>query len=326
MVEFNAEVRHLTTFRLPARVAALARWSQPSDLQALLGKASLPRPLKMIGGGSNLLFTKRFEGTLLLRDSDPTVEIGDDNCLRASANAVLDDICALASEAGLRGPENLSGIPGTLGGAIVQNAGAYGVETGDLLESARLLDLRSGEILTVDHEWLRFSYRFSRLKVESGRYAVLDATLRLRPACAPAILNYGNLGAAFATDTPTPAEVRRVVLEMRGAKLPDPSLIGSAGSFFRNPEVECATADKIGAPRFELPSGLVKVPAAWLIDNAGLKGTRVGGAAVWPSQPLVIVNADGNATAADVLALETLIVQTVEERFSITLIPEVEHI
>ncbi len=325
MVEFNAEVRHLTTFRLPARVAALARWSRPSDLQALLGDVSLPRPLKVIGGGSNLLFTRRFEGTLLLRDGVPTAEI-EGNCLRASANATLDDLCALASEAGLRGPENLSGIPGTLGGAIVQNAGAYGVETGDLLETARLLDLRTGEILTVDPEWLQFSYRFSRLKSESGRYAVLDATLRLRPADTPAVLGYGNLSAAFAADTPTPAEVRRVVLEMRGAKLPDPSLIGSAGSFFRNPEVERAKADEIGAPRFELPSGLVKVPAAWLIDNAGLKGTRIGGAAVWPSQPLVIVNADGKATAADVLALETLIVQTVEKRFSITLIPEVEHI
>lgn len=325
MVEFNAEVRNLTTFRLPARAAALARWSRLSDLQALLGDDSLPRPLKMIGGGSNLLFTKRFEGTLLLRESAPTVEIAD-NRLHASANAVLDDICALASEAGLRGPENLSGIPGTLGGAIVQNAGAYGVEIGDLLETARLLDLRSGEILTVDPEWLQFSYRFSRLKNESGRYAVIDAILRLRPACTPAVLNYGNLGAAFSTDTPAPAEVRRVVLEMRGAKLPDPATVGSAGSFFRNPEVEPAVADKIGAPRFVLPSGLVKVPAAWLIDKAGLKGTRIGGAAVWPSQPLVIVNADGNATAADVVALETLIVQTVEKRFSITLVPEVEHI
>ena len=319
--EFDVEVAPLTTFGIPARAAALVRWHSADDLLAALADGSLPRPFKAIGGGSNLLFADNFSGTLLLQECAP--EIAADGSVPAAM--ILDDFCRLTAEAGLRGPENLSGIPGTVGGALVQNAGAYGVEIGEFLVSARLMDLSTGEVLTVDRDWMDFAYRSSRLKNENGRYIIIDAILKPLSADAPARIDYGNLRAELGDTEPTPMAVREAVLRVRDSKLPRPEQTGSAGSFFRNPEVDPAVLTP-EMPRYMLPSGLAKVPAAWLIDHCGFKGRQIGGAKVWESQPLVIVNADGTATAADVIALENEIIHTVRDRYNITLTPEVEHI
>lgn len=323
-IQFDAEISELATFGVAARAAAVAEWQTAEDLRSILADESLPRPMKVIGGGSNLLFTKPFEGTILLRTGDPEVCLEGDR-LRADAHAVLDDLCELVAVIGLRGMENLSGIPGTLGGALVQNAGAYGAETGDLLVSAKVFDLQTGEISTINREWMNYSYRSSRLKEENGRYVILSAELALQPADAPANLGYGNLKTTLGDAEPTPMAVREAVLYTRDSKLPNPALVGSAGSFFRNPEV---SAEKLlpEMPRYDLGNGLYKVPAAWLIDNAGMKGAAEGGASTWPTQPLVIVNTDGHATAADIINLENRIINAVRERYNITLIPEVEHI
>lgn len=321
-VDYDVEVGRLTTFGVAAKAAALVIWQSISDLSDL---GDLPQPLKVVGGGSNLLFTGDFGGTLLLRAGAAEARRLSDTLFDVDAHMVLDDFCAAAAAAGLRGAENLSGIPGTLGGALVQNAGAYGAETGSLLVDATLFDLQTGKMLTVGRDWMEFAYRSSRLKAEGGRYVVVSARLQLLPPSAPANVDYGNLRATLGDAEPTPEVVRRAVLATRASKLPDPAETGSAGSFFRNPEVS-AELLLPEMPRYDLGNGLFKVPAAWLIDQCGLKGARVGGAAVWPPQPLVIVNADGHATAADVLALEHLIVDSVRRRFSITLIPEVEHL
>lgn len=320
--EHNAPLAGLTTFGIPARARTLVRWTCADDLAAL---TPADAPVKVIGGGSNLLFTGDFNGTILLREGKPQIRRGDNLMWDIDAHAVLDDICAAAAEANLRGLENLSGIPGTLGGALVQNAGAYGAETGALLIDARLFDLKEGRELTVDRPWMRFAYRSSRLKAENGRYVILSARMQLLPASAPADIAYGNLRQALEGEEPTPANVRRAVLAARAAKLPDPKDVGSAGSFFRNPEIP-AELLLPEMPRYDIGNGLFKVPAAWLIDQGGLKGVTEGGAAVWVQQPLVIVNATGAATAADVLALENRIVSSVRERFNITLTPEVEHL
>lgn len=323
-IQYDADVSELTTFGVEARAAALVEWRSESDLRDIISKGELPRPLKVIGGGSNLLFTNPFRGTILYRTGEPRVEIeGYD--LHADGNAVLDDLCELAAVMGFRGLENLSGIPGTLGGALVQNAGAYGAETGERLKSATVFDLLSGEILTVGPDWMQYSYRSSRLKTNPDRYVILSATLALLPAGSPANLEYGNLRQTLGDADPTPMAVRLAVLSTRAEKLPDPSETGSAGSFFRNPEVEAAklTSDM---PRYDLGNGRYKVPAAWLIDHAGMKGASEGGASTWPFQPLVIVNTCGNATAADILALEHKIISAVQERYNIQLIPEAEHI
>ncbi|MCM1310922.1 MAG: UDP-N-acetylmuramate dehydrogenase [Bacteroides sp.] len=323
-IRFDADVSELTTFGVAAQSAAVAEWQTPADLRAILADESLPRPLKVIGGGSNLLFTKSFGGTLLLRSGEPEVRLNGLQ-LYADGHAVLDDLCELAAAIGLRGMENLSGIPGSLGGALVQNAGAYGAETGDLLLTAEFFDLQTGEIFTAGRDWMSYSYRSSRLKEEIGRYVILSAYLQLQPGDTPANLGYGNLRATLGDAEPTPMAVREAVLITRDSKLPNPAFVGSAGSFFRNPEVG---AEKLlpEMPRFELGNGLFKVPAAWLIDHVGMKGASEGGASTWPSQPLVIVNTLGRATAADVLNLESRIINAVRERYGITLIPEVEHI
>lgn len=320
--EFDVEVAPLTTFGISARAAALVRWRTANDLLAALADESLPRPFKAIGGGSNLLFTGNFGGTLLLQEC-AAPQIAPDGTVPASMT--LDDFCRLTAEAGLRGPENLSGIPGTIGGALVQNAGAYGVEIGEFLESARLMDLSSGRVITVGRDWMDYAYRSSRLKSENGRYIIIDAILKPSGADAPARIDYGNLRAELSDAEPTPMAVREAVLRVRDSKLPRPEQTGSAGSFFRNPEVDPAVLTP-EMPRYMLPSGLAKVPAAWLIDRCGFKGRQIGGAKVWESQPLVIVNADGTATAADVITLENEIIHTVRDRYNITLTPEVEHI
>lgn len=322
-IERNASIGPLTTFRLPARAAALVCWQTVNDLRQALADETLPRPFKAIGGGSNLLFTSDFPGTLLLQEA-PLTEAYDPS-VPVAASLPLDSFCRLAAEAGMRGPENLSGIPGTIGGALVQNAGAYGAEIGEFLVSARLFDMQTGDVLTVDPDWMDYAYRSSRLKNEADRYIIIDAILRPFGADTPARLDYGNLRAELGDAEPSPLAIREAVLRIRDSKLPRPEEIGSAGSFFRNPEVapELLTPEM---PRFMLPSGLAKVPAAWLIDRCGLKGHRAGGAMVWKSQPLVICNPEGNATATDVIALEQEIISAVSKRFNITLRPEVEHV
>lgn len=322
-VEFDVAIGHLTTFGIPARAAALVTWATADDLRAIIADPSLPRPLKAIGGGSNLLFTSDFTGTLLIQQAPDPEAFEPGRPLPASI--ALDEFCRLTAEAGLRGPENLSGIPGTLGGALVQNAGAYGAETGEFLVGARLFDLHTGDVITVGRDWMDYGYRTSRLKREEGRYIIIDAVMAPLDASTPPRIDYGNLRAELGDEQPTPEAIRRAVIRVRDSKLPRPGEIGSAGSFFRNPEVEPEVLTP-EMPRYPLPSGLAKVPAAWLIDRCGFKGHRVGGAMVWPGQPLVICNPEGRATAADVISLENEIIQTVRERFGITLTPEVEHI
>lgn len=325
-LEFDADVSKLTTFGVPARAAAVARWRNVNDLQAIIRRTDLPRPLKAIGGGSNLLFTKPFEGTLLVREGEAAIAIDSENLtLEVDSHALLDDVCALTADKNFRGFENLSGIPGQIGGALVQNAGAYGAEIGELLEEMTLIDLENGELSTHGREWMEYSYRASKLKAEPNSYVIIKATFRLRPGTDAANLDYGNLRQTLGDTEATPAAVRRAVLATRSSKLPDPSEVGSAGSFFRNPEVtESALTDDM--PRYDLGNGLYKVPAAWLIDHAGLKSASRGCASTWPTQPLVIVNTNGQATAGDVIELEQKIIGAVKERYGITLIPEVEHL
>lgn len=322
-IEYDVPVGPLTTFGIPARAAAMVRWRTADDLRSALADTSLPRPFKAIGGGSNLLFTADFPGTLLLQDAPEAEIYQPGHPLPASLQ--LDSFCRLTAEAGLRGPENLSGIPGSLGGALVQNAGAYGAEIGEFLVNLRLFDLQTGKEMNVDRQWMDYAYRSSRLKHENGRYVIIEALMQPQDSYARARIDYGNLRAELGDKEPTPMAVREAVLRVRDSKLPRPEAVGSAGSFFRNPEVrpETLTAEM---PRFILPSGLAKVPAAWLIDRCGLKGRRIGGAMVWPGQPLVICNPDWEATASDVLSLEHEIISSVKERFNITLQPEVEHI
>ena len=260
------------------------------------------------------------------------------------AGVLWDDFCRWSAEQGLWGPENLSGIPGETGAAAVQNIGAYGVEAKDFIRMVKCFDCITGKVVAFRPSECRYGYRESMFKTSAkGRYVVTSVCFSLSSGPNPK-LEYGNVRAAVdkaLEDTGkslTPALVRDVILSVRNSKLPDPAVIGSAGSFFKNPVVPRSDYERVASiarighsddcqvPHFDTGSGFIKIPAAWLIEQCGLKGYRDGNAAVYERQPLVIVNLTGEASPEEILAVEKKVSDSVYSKFGIRLQPEVEHI
>ena len=286
---------------------------------------SLPRPVMVLGGGSNLLFTKDFPGTVLhiaLRHCERSEE-----SWTIGAGVVFDDFCAQAAAEGLWGPENLSLIPGECGASAVQNIGAYGVEVKDILADIRAYDRAEGRFVHIDPASCGYGYRTSKFKTEwKGRYIITAVTYRLSREPRP-VLDYGGIRKALEGKALTPLVIRDTIIGIRREKLPDPAVTGSAGSFFCNPVVPEEVFRRIegNPPHYEVAGG-IKVPAAWLIEQCGFKGARLGGAQVYPRQPLVIVNATGKASPQEIIGLEKQVIDAVREKYGITLHPEVEHV
>ena len=301
--------------------------------------------LKHIGGGSNLLFTGDFPGTVLhsaIRHIEVVSDSDDEVLVRVGAGVEFDKLCEWAAGRSLWGPENLSHIPGEAGAAAVQNIGAYGVEAKDIIREVRAFDLVSRKFLTFSVEECNYGYRDSFFKSPEGkdRYIITGIVFAFRRNGSP-ILEYGNLRETLLSrcHCPTPSDVREAIISIRRTKLPEVSEVGSAGSFFKNPVVSREVFDNVvrvsgrdeaSVPHYPVPvpggEPWVKIPAAWLIDQCGWKGAVRGGAGVWPSQPLVIINASGEASPEEILALEECIRMSVSDRFGIVLSPEVEHI
>ncbi|MBD5369139.1 MAG: UDP-N-acetylmuramate dehydrogenase [Bacteroides sp.] len=328
-IQENLSLAPLHTMGLDVRCRRYIKFNNAADLSRVRTMLSPDEPLLIMGAGSNLLFTKDFDGTILYPDIRYIKFSGCD--VTAGAGVTMDHLIKEACHRGLWGMENLSGIPGTVGASVVQNVGAYGVEAGDLVKTVYLYDLATGFHERMEADDCKFGYRDSVFKHLTGK-VILGVTYRLSPYANPR-LDYGNLR-QMVSDIPMlrPIDVRRTVMEVRDSKLPRPEITGSAGSFFKNPVISRedfeALKTRLGndtIPHFDQPDG-IKIPAAWLIDKAGCKGMTSGGASVWQSQPLVIVNADGNATPSDILDLEKAVVKAVEEFSGITLIPEVQHI
>lgn len=327
-IERDKSLTPLHTFHLKGAVTACyAEFDTPDDLLALMADTSLPRPLFVMGGGSNLLFTERFDGTVI-RCRDITFSHRSDDTLTVGAGVVLDDVCRYAAANGLWGPENLSAIPGEVGGAIVQNAGAYGAEMADIVESVYVYDMQEAQFRIFTRSECRFAYRHSIFK-EQLRYIILSAQLKLYTA-AHTVKVYKGLEV---TPDSTPEQIRRAVTDIRSAKLPEPDVTGSAGSFFKNPVVPAGKLMELQAmhpdetiPTYAVDDTHVKIPAAWLIDRCGLKGAEACGVQVWPRQPLVLVNKSGDATADDVLAMARKIHDTVDARYGIGLAHEVVYV
>jgi UDP-N-acetylmuramate dehydrogenase len=314
----------LTTFGVAAECAAYVLCDNADQLIATLRDRSLPGPIKLIGGGSNLLFTKSFAGTIVKMRTASVPQPSAEG-VTVSSSVLLDDLCRVMCAAGWWEFANLSGIPGTVGGAAVQNAGAYGMEMSRLVKSLQVYDAQADCVRTLSVDDMHYAYRHSLLKEPGNQHIyIIGVTFAPSQRLTAPLLDYGRLSESVAADC-TPDDVRRAVLEIRHAKLPSPEVTGSAGSFFRNPEVTPELVPA-GAPAYPQPDGKVKLSAAWLIDHAGCKAFAQGGAAVWQSQPLVIVNANGKATAADILAIEHQIVDAVYSKFQIQLTPEVEHL
>lgn len=330
----------MTTFGLKAGCGRLIEYHNADDLATLYESGMLAEVLP-IGGGSNMLFVSpRYDGTVVhCRSARMEFSASDAEgrvVCTAGAGVTLDDLCREACARGLWGIENLSGIPGEVGGASVQNVGAYGTEWKDVAVEIRCFDTATGRTISLSNADCSYGYRDSMFKHldGTGSLIVYEAVVELSILPKP-VLSYAALQKAFGDadlQTLTPEMLRREVIALRDAKLPSPAQTGSAGSFFKNPVVSPEEFERMQAqsgcriPGHRLDSGDVKLSAAWLIDKAGCKPLTHGGAALWPAQPLVIVNATGGATGADVVALEQAVINRVAKRFGVTLHPEVIHI
>ena len=331
----NYDLSRQNTFRMKVSCRCYIEYDSIEDLKSLDFNA-LPQPVMSLGEGSNILFTGDFPGTVLRSRIDyiKYFDVGADTVpLAVGAGVNWDKLVAKTGEDGLWGLENLSLIPGTVGAAAVQNIGAYGVEAKDLIVGVTCFDITTGEKTAFKQEQCRYGYRDSIFKDPQykGRYIVTGVLLRLSREPKPQI-SYGALKSLFTEAQPSsPAQVREAVIRIRREKLPDPEQIGSAGSFFKNPVVSAEQFVRISqgydtVPHYILEGGFIKVPAAWMIEQCGLKGAVRGAAAVYDKQPLVIVNKSGEASPQDILALEQEVSEAVRKRFGVELHPEVEHI
>ena len=333
-------IRHLNTFRMNVCCSQWIEFTEAVEIpQVLAQTGSLPR--KIVGACSNMLFAGDYRGALIhpaIGGIEYTDAPDGSVLVRAGAGVVMDDLAARTAADGLWGLENLSGIPGEAGAAAVQNVGAYGVEAKDVIALVEAYDTDAKRFVTFRTEDCAYGYRTSRFKSapDKDRFVITAVTFRLWRTPHP-VLDYGNLRSHLPqTGSLSPSAVRATVLSVRSAKLPDVAVTGSAGSFFKNPVMDAGAFARLceraatlfgnTEPPFYRAGEGYKVPAAWLIEKSGLKGFVMGGAATWHLQPLVIVNASGNATPEEICALERYIIDTVYNNFGVKLLPEVEHI
>ena len=322
------------TFCIEARCRRYIETSSTAETQAFVrSMGTADRPLIVLGGGSNMLFAADVPSTVLhpaIRGIEQAETAGGDVLLRCGSGERWDDVVAYSVERDLHGAENLSAIPGDVGATAVQNIGAYGSEVGELISAIEAVDTHNGDVCAIDPVDCRYGYRSSRFKNEwAGRFIVTHVTYRMSRSFTPR-LDYGNVRATLAErniTVPTAQQLRQAIIDIRRAKLPDPSVTGNAGSFFTNPVVPDSEYRRLasafpGIPHYQAAPGMVKIPAAWLIEQCGWKGKTLGRAGVHERQALVIVNR-GGATAADIIAVCRAVQADVSRRFGINLTPEV---
>lgn len=329
--EYSKDLTGKNTFRMQVNCRTFIEYDSVADLFELDFEEML-KPVKHIGGGSNLLFTQDFKGTILHSKVDFIEKLPHDH-VSVGAGVIFDDFCAWAAQEGLWGPENLSYIPGEVGAAAVQNIGAYGLEVKDIIKTVYAYDIEEEEFVKFDVFECGYGYRESMFKHAKDRYIITHVVFALSREPKPK-LDYSKALASLKDDPQlTPGKVRDTVIAIRKEKLPEVSQVGSAGSFFKNPVVPqevyedvVKAAAGVEVPHYDAGEGLVKIPAAWLIEQCGWKGRRSGNAGVWGKQPLVLVNASGRALPEEIIALENKIRASVKQKFGIILSCEVEHL
>ncbi|MCK9412950.1 MAG: UDP-N-acetylmuramate dehydrogenase [Prolixibacteraceae bacterium] len=330
----NFSLRHNNSFGIDVTANYWVTISTLRDLDEAFTKyPHLSGETKMIiGGGSNLLFLSDFDGVVLSPDFiGYEITYQDDQVIEIEVGAGVewDDFVAYCVEHGWYGVENLSLIPGKVGAAPVQNIGAYGVEIEQVIVCVKGLNLETGEIGSYTQEQCCFSYRSSIFKEKMlNRFMVISVVFRLQKM-GELVSAYGDLsGMLKELDEPSLKNARDAVIKIRRSKLPDPKILGNAGSFFRNPILSAREAASLaeflpGLPLYPTSGKEVKVAAGFLIDHAGWKGRKVGRAAVHDRQALVLVNL-GGATGAEILELSMAIQQDVFEKFGVVLEREVQ--
>ena len=337
----NVSLANYSTMRLGGIADYLVEIHGQDDLREALNWAHEQQlPALMIGGGSNIIWQDAgFRGLVMvnkLLGYKDQVVTPDEHRLTIGSGEPWDSVVARSVQANLTGIEALSLIPGTAGATPIQNVGAYGQDISQTLESLEAFDTQSGDFMTMSAADCSFDYRSSRFKTtDRGRFYITSLTLRLHvgnplPPYYGAVQSY--LEANPADEPITPAVLREAVIAIRSAKLPDPEVVANNGSFFANPVV---SSDQLQAlltqypdmPHWPLDNGGAKLPAAWLLEQAGFKDyhDEATGMATWPRQPLVLVNEHARTTA-DLLAFKSQLVNAVKGRFGITLMQEPEFL
>jgi UDP-N-acetylmuramate dehydrogenase len=329
----NASLRERNTLRVDARARWLAEIRSADAIPGLLAHPALHgKPLLLLGEGSNVLFTGDCDGAIatMATRGVAVIDDGDGTCtrIRVAAGEHWNDFVRWTLGQGHAGLENLILIPGSVGAAPMQNIGAYGVEAGGFIESVEAFDMQERGFVQFDNARCEFGYRDSVFKRHPDRWLITAVTFRLPRAWTPRI-EYSGVQeelARMGVDHPAPIHVADAVAALRTRKLPDPRVIGNAGSFFKNPLVPAAQAERLRAEHPQLPcwpasQGATKLSAAWLIEASGFKGVREGDAGISNRHALVLVN-HGHASGTQLWALAQRVRDGVQARFGVTLEPE----
>lgn len=331
--EINYSLKHHNTFGIDAQCARYVEYTSVQELQSFFAQRSMNIPFLPIGQGSNLLFTKDYNGIILhsgIKGITIIASNEDSVLIEAGSGEVWDDFVGYCVENGYYGLENLSLIPGEVGASAVQNIGAYGVEAKDLIEAVAAIDVEHNRMVILDKKQCRYAYRSSRFKTDwKGKYVITHVLYRLSKTFSPN-LEYGALRRELekrGNSSISAQELRQLVIDIRRSKLPDPVEIGSAGSFFMNPIVDKEVFELLLSQYSEMPyyamgDDKYKIPAGWLIEQCGWKGKTEGHVGVYDKQALVIVNY-GGATGQEVVTLSNRIRDDVKSKFGIEIKPEV---
>ncbi len=329
----NYSLLQHNTFGMNVRAKRFFEYKSVEELQQLIKSVPIDEPLLHIGGGSNLLFTSDYEGTILhsaIKGIEVVDETDDNILVRVGAGVVWDDFVAYCCEHNWGGVENLSLIPGEVGASAVQNIGAYGSEAKDTIALVEAVELRTGQLRVLGNAECNYAYRQSIFKQElKGKYAITYVTYKLDKH--PVLkLDYGNIRTELQSkEHVTISDVRQAIIDIRNTKLPDPKILGNAGSFFMNPVVSrekflSIQKDYPQMPFYEVGNG-VKIPAGWMIEQCGWKGKSLGRAAVHDKQALVLINL-GGATSDEIIALSDAVCKSVKDKFGVDIHPEVNFI
>ena len=334
----NINLQPYNSFGFDAVAKQFVEINAVSDLQTLIKSGALPRQKTLIlSGGNNILFQNEVFDGLVIYINTKGIEIikegGNEVVVRAQAGEDWPDFVRFCVGKGWHGVENLAHIPGKVGAAPVQNIGAYGMELKDSFAQCEAMDLVTGETKVFTKEECRFGYRESIFKGElKGRYVITSVDFLLKKD-APLNLEYGNIKSYLEENgisRPTLQQLHDAICTIRDAKLPDVKQIGSAGSFFKNPVIEREQLEALlkeypTMPHYDEPNGKVKVPAGWLIEQAGWKGWRNEHVGVYDKQALVLVHY-GGGKGQDIVQLANRIQESVEEKFGIRISPEVNFV
>lgn len=331
MISKNKKIPN--TFGFNVEAALFVEYGSVEELEKLIAEGCITSPFLHIGEGSNLLFSKNYEGTVLHSCISGVEVIAEDEekvAVRVGSGVIWDDFVAYCVEQGWYGTENLSLIPGEVGASAVQNIGAYGVEVKDLISSVETINIH-GEKRVYQPDECEYAYRRSIFKKPEMKSVFVTYVNFVLSKKEHYTLDYGTIRQELekypAVDLKT---LRRIIIDIRESKLPDPKVLGNAGSFFMNPIVPRVQFETLqcrypSMPHYEVDADRVKIPAGWMIDQCGWKGKALGPAAVHNKQALVLVNL-GSATGKDVIALSDAVRASVHEKFGIDICPEVNFI